>query len=245
MAMGIGQDGNGHRIARDGARARAQLLCQAQGFGHLVELFLRNPGLVGRLHIDREPFGLEFVGQAPGSADKTFAQRARADANQQAFAGRPGARDGARAHVGAHLVIHPFGSAPHGQLAQGGEIAFAEKFLDGALGLVGDIDFAILQTLDQLIRWQVDQFDVGDIVNYAVGDGLAHDHAGDLGNYIVQAFDVLDVYGAVHIDTGIQKFFHVGVALGMARTGHVGMRQLIHQDQLGLAFQDGIDIHLG
>ena len=55
---------------------------------------------------------------------------------------------------------------------------------------------------------------------------------------------MLDVYGAVYIDAGIQQFFHIGITLGMPGTGYIGMRQLIHQDQAGLALQDGVNIHL-
>ena len=144
VAVGILQHGFRHGLPGTADGAGAQFLGQAQGTGHLVALFLGKPGLVGCLHVDGEPFGIQFVRQAPGGADQAFAQRARADADQQALAGRPGTGDGARAHVGAHLVIHPFGGAPHGQLAQGGQVAFAEEFLDGALGLVGDVYLAIL-----------------------------------------------------------------------------------------------------
>ena len=51
--------------------------------------------------------------------------------------------------------------------------------------------------------------------------------------------------GGVDIDAGTQQFVDVLPALGMARAGHVGVRQFVDQDHAGLALQCGIQVELG
>jgi hypothetical protein len=60
-----------------------------------------------------------------------------------------------------------------------------------------------------------------------------------------KALDVLDVDGRKDVDMGIEQEQHVFVALGVATAFDVGMCQLVDQNDLRLALQDGIDVHLG
>ena len=72
--------------------------------------------------------------------------------------------------------------------------------LQRALGLLGDIDLALLQPLDQVVGREVDQFDGVGAVEHLVRHGLAHPHMRDLRDHVVEAFDVLDVDGGVDVD---------------------------------------------
>ncbi len=53
---------------------------------------------------------------------------------------------------------------------------------------------------------------------------------------------MLNVQGAEDIDAGRQQFIHVLPALGMAHTRNIGMRQLVDQDEIGMAQQCRVQI---
>ena len=48
--------------------------------------------------------------------------------------------------------------------------------LERALGLFGNVDLAFLQALDQVVRREVDQFDVVGAIENRIRHGLAHAH---------------------------------------------------------------------
>ena len=98
-----------------------------------------------------------------------------------------------RLHLGEQLLVDALGGAPQGKLAQGGQIARREEVLQRPLGLLRDIDLALLQALDQVVGREVDQLDRVGAVEDRVRHRLAHAHMGDLRDDVVQALDVLDV----------------------------------------------------
>ena len=73
--------------------------------------------------------------------------------------------------------------------------------LQRPLGLLGDVDLALVQPLDQLVGREVDQLDPSARSN-TVRYGLAHPHMGDLRDHVVEAFDVLDVDRGLDVDAG-------------------------------------------
>ena len=96
-----------------------------------------------------------------------------------------GPEDGAGLHVGAHLVVHPGCGAAQGKLPQGDEVAGLEEFFHGPGRLLGDVDLAFAQPLQQLVRRDVHQLDLGGQVEEDVRHGLPHRHPGDLGHHVV------------------------------------------------------------
>ncbi len=56
---------------------------------------------------------------------------------------------------------------------------------------------------------------------------------------------MLDVERGVDVDAGGDQFLDIEVALGMAVTRRIAVRQLVDQHQLRPALQDGVDVHLG
>jgi len=82
------------------------------------------------------------------------------------------------------------------------------------------------------------------LLQHPIGDAFAHHHPGEFGHAIVEALEVLDVEGGVHIQAGEQQGLHVLPALGPFAAGSVATGQLIHQHQLGAALEHGGHIQL-
>ena len=149
-----------------------------------------------------------------------------------------------RLHVREQLLVDPLGGAAQRQLAQRGQVARREIVLQRPLGLLGHIDLAFLQPLDQIVGREVDQLDRVGAVEDRVGHGLAHAHMGDLGDDVVQALDMLDVDGGVDVDAGRQQLLDIEIALGVAAAGRIGMGELVDQRDLRAARDDGVEVHL-
>ena len=96
----------------------------------------------------------------------------------------------------------------------------------------------------QVFRRQVDHLDIVGAVDDRIRHRLAHPDAGDLGDDVVQAFEMLDVERGVDVDAGGQQLLDIHIALGMAAAGRVGVRELVDQHELRAALQDGVEIHL-
>ena len=116
--------------------------------------------------------------------------------------------------------------------------------LKRSLGLLGYIDLALFQALDQIVGREVDELDRIGAVEHGVGHCLAHAHMGDLRDDVVQALDVLDVDRGVDVDAVTEQLLDVEVALGMAAARRVGVGELVDQDDLGMTHEDGVEIHL-
>ena len=58
------------------------------------------------------------------------------------------------------LLVDALRGAPQRQLAQGRQVARREVVVERPLGLLRDIDLALLQPLDQIVGREVDDFDV-------------------------------------------------------------------------------------
>ncbi len=116
--------------------------------------------------------------------------------------------------------------------------------LERPLGLFRDVDLAFLQPLDQLVRREIDDLDVVRLVEERIRHSFAHADASDLRHNIVQALDMLNVERRVDVDAGGEQVFDIEVALGMAAAGRVRMGKLVDQDDLRMALEDGVEIHL-
>jgi hypothetical protein len=108
------------------------------------------------------------------------------------------------APVDLHLRVYAIGSTTQGQLAQGNQVALTKKVAYGLFGLLRRIDFALTQSLQQVIGWQVDELHLIGLFQDGIRNRFADHHAGDLGDDVVQALQVLDVHRRVDIDTGVE-----------------------------------------
>ena len=147
-------------------------------------------------------------------------------------------------HVVQQLLVDALGSAAERQLPERRQIARREVVLDRTLGGVGEVDLAFLEPLDQVVGGKIDDLDIVGLVDDGIWNRLADPDLGDLGDDIVQAFDMLDVECRVDVDALRQDFLDIQVALGMAAAGRVGVGEFVDQDQRRAPGEDGVDIHL-
>ena len=124
----------------------------------------------------------------------------------------------------AHLCINAIRCATQCQFAQRNQVALAEKILRRTLGLLGEIDLAFFQSLQQLVRGKIDQLDFIGVLQHCIRDGFPYRNAGDLRDDIVEAVDVLHVDRGIDIDACLKQFLDILPALGMARTRRIGVR---------------------
>jgi hypothetical protein len=102
----------------------------------------------------------------------------------------------------------------------------------------------LTQPLHQLSRRQVHHFHRVSVVEYRIGHGLPHLHAGYLSDYVVQALQVLHVEGRVHVDARAQQLLHVLPSFRVSGAGSVRMRKFVHEKQSGAPMKGRIEIQL-
>jgi hypothetical protein len=176
---------------------------------------------------------MQAVGEPLGVAYQAGTSRIVADAHQDALAGRPRALDGVGLHFREQLLVHPLGRAAQSELAQRGQVGRREEVLERALGLLGDVDLAFLESLDQIVGRQVDQLDGIGAIEHGIRHRLAHAHMRDLRDHVIEALDVLDIDRRVDVDAVTHQFFDVEIALRVAAAFDVGVCELIDQDDCG------------
>ena len=116
--------------------------------------------------------------------------------------------------------------------------------LQRPLGLLRNVDLALLEALDQIVGREIDQFDRVGAVEHRIRHGFAHPDAGDLGDDIVEALDVLDIDGGIDVDAVAENFFDVEIALGVPAAGRIGVGKFIDQHDLRMTCDDGVEVHL-
>ena len=160
------------------------------------------------------------------------------------LAGLPGGLDAVLGPVPLQALVHLVGQPEQGQLPQGGEVAGAEVVGQRGVDLLRRVDVPVRHPAAQRLRGDVDQFDLVRGPDHGVRHGLPLRHAGDLLDHVVEGFQVLDVDVGDDFDARGQQLLDVLPALGVPRSRHVGMRELVDQRDLGPAGQHGVEVHL-
>ena len=232
-----------HRIVAGQARRRcAQILRQFQGAQNARAIAFRKTLELGRFNVDHMPRNIELGGQPCAGTDQLVAAETGADADEQRLLGRP---DGARrgfAAVGQDIIVDAVGRAAQGQFPQRQQVALAEEILHGALGLLGNIDLAFLQALQQFLMRQVDENDFVRVIKDVIGQGFPDLDPGNAADDIVQALQMLDIDRREDVDTGRQQFLDILPALGVTRTRRIGMGQFIDENQFGFSGERSVDV---
>ena len=244
VLAGEPQDLSSHVLPRNRHRLAAEALRQPLALGDAVALGLGQPLRPRGLDVERRPRRMQPIRHALGLANQRRPAHALADADDDALARRPRAPDRVQTHVREQLLVDPLGGAAERQFPQSREVAGGEVVLKGTFRHLRDVDLALLQPLDQVVRRDVDHLDVVGGIEDAVRHRLAHPDPGDPGDDVVQAFDVLDVESGVDVDPGSEDLLDVEVTLGMARAGRVGVREFVDEHQLRPAGEDGVEVHL-
>ena len=219
----------------------AQTLGETEQLGELIGP-LGVGCLADRLDRHRGPGRIESGRELARAPDDALRNLVRADAGEQALGRRPGSFDRLLAQIVDHLVVDPLGGAAQRQLAQRRQIAGGEETLGRPSGRLRHIDLALVQALDELVGGQIDQNDVGGLLQHPVGNGLAHNDAGNARDNVGEALEMLDVERGPDIDAGVEQLLDVLPALGMPAVGSVGVSELVDDDQLGLARQRRVEI---
>jgi len=99
--------------------------------------------------------------------------------------------------------------------------------------LLGHVHLAGTQPFQQFVRRCVDQHHFISLLEHGVRHGFLHAHAGNAGNNVVQAFDMLDIDGGIDVDAGRTQLLHVLPAFGMPRCrltlDRVAVREFVYQ----------------
>ena len=148
-----------------------------------------------------------------------------------------------RLHMRQKLLVHPLRGLAQRQFAQGRQVSRRKIVFQRPLRCLRDIDLAVMQPLDQVFRRQIDDLDIIGPVDDRIWNGFTHTDTGDLGDDVVQAFDMLDVERRIDVDAARQKLLHIHVAFRMPATGRIGVGQLIDENEAGAAGENGINIH--
>ena len=152
MVAGVVQD----LIHRVGTAQRhrfgAQLFRQPKILQHLLSVRRSEPGCGRRLHVHGDPGALQAGRHPPGRPHQPSRKRAGTDADEQALSGRPGLCSGLGPAIVFHLQVDPLRGTAEGQFSQRVQVAFAEEVLDRSCRLVGQVNLALLEPLDEIVR---------------------------------------------------------------------------------------------
>ena len=186
----------------------------------------------------------EAFGEAGAAGDEVAGLGAVADADGYFFGDGPVRAELLALDVVVEGAVDGAGDAVERHLAEGDEVAAAEEVGEGALGAVDGVDVAAAHAGDEGFGGEVGDDDFVGAVEHPVGHGFADGDAGEALDARGEAFDVLDVDGAEDVDVGVEEEEDIFVALGVAAADDVGVGELVDEDDLGLALEDGVDVHL-
>ena len=225
-------------------RAAAELLGEPQ---RLLRCFPPRGGQRGvarQLHVQRGPRCLQLPREPSGRAHQAQRPVGGRDAHQQPLARGPRLGDARGGAPPAHLRVHPLRRAAQCQLPERDQVAPPEEAVERALRLVRHVHLALAEPLLEHLGRHVDQLELVGLVEQGIRHRLAHDHAGDLGDDVVQALDVLDVERAVHVDPGPEELLHVLVPLRVPGARCVGVGQLVEQQEGRSSGQRAVEVEL-
>ena len=143
-----------------------------------------------------------------------------------------------------HLGVDCLRRAAERQFSQGGKVRLREEMTKCACRFLRQVDLAFLQPFDQFGGRDIHHLNLC-LVKDCVRHRLTHANAGEGSNDVVQALDMLDVDGRIDIYAGVEQFFDILIALGMAAAGSIGVRQFIDQCELRAAREQFVQMHFG
>ena len=202
--------------------------------------------LPGRLDPQDVELGAEPLGRAPGAPHEPLRARIGLDERHQPLADRLRRRVGdqlvvaacRRCSVTIRLASTSSATWRSATSRSAERFSIRKKLFSAASMRAGRVDLARAQAVEQRFGRDVDQHDLVGAAEHLVGDRLAHGHAGQLGDAVVERLEVLHVDGRDHVDPGVQDVLDVLVALVVLDAGDVRVRELVDQADLRRAAQD-------
>ncbi len=196
----------------------------------------------GRLNVHGDPFGMETRRHRSGGPHQTGSPGLHVHADHDRFGGRPRSDHGMVAAIHLHLLVDPLGGSPESHFAQCDQIPLAEEILERLLRLLRHVDFAVFQTLQQVIGGEIDQLDIIGLFKHRVRHRFTHPHSSDLSHHIVQTFQMLHIDGRIDVDARLQQFLHVLPSFRMPGTRGIRVGQFVHENELRTTGERGIEI---
>ena len=128
-------------------------------------------------------------------------------------------------------------SASHSSASSRSAVRLPAPEVVGQRGVdaLGCVDVAVGEPAPQRFRRDVDQLDLVGGAHDLVGHLLLLLDAGDLGDDVVEAFQVLDVDRRDHGDAGVEQLLDVLPAFGVLAARGVGVGELVDQHHLRAA----------
>ena len=237
------QQGAWHVVADHGVHGGTEADGQLAHLAHLRCGDARKPVAANDMH--NHQFGAGLRRDAGCPAHQGFRLRTTGDRDDDAFARLPGVGD---LVVGAILVergVDLVGEPEQRNFAQRGEVPAPEVIGQRRVDSLGRIHIAVGEPAPQRLWCDVDQLDLVGGADDLVGHLLLLLDAGDLGDDVVEALQVLDVDRGDHGDAGVEKLLDVLPAFGVLAARGVGVGELVDQHHLRVAAQHRLDVELG
>ncbi len=181
----------------------------------------------------------------PGAPpQERLAFRAARERHDDPLAGLPLAVDAVLSEVALQRLIYFIGQPEERELPECREVAEPEVVRAGRIDPLRRVDVSAGEPVAQRLRVEVDDLDPIGAAEDLIGHGLALRDAGDLLDDVVERFDVLDVDGRDDVDAGVQDLLHVLPALPVPGPRRVGMGELVHERDIRMPGQHGVQIHV-
>ena len=117
-----------------------------------------------------------------------------------------------------------------------------KKFWVARRAVLRHVYLAFVEALDELVWREIDQNDVGGLLQDPVGNSLAHGDASDARNDVSETFEMLDVERRPYADARVEQLLDILPALRMPAVRSVRVGELVDDDQLGLALERRVQI---
>ncbi len=197
-----------------------------------------------RNHVDGDELALRPLCDAGSAADDALAVGRTGERDDHALTRLPGLHDPVPRAVLGKRFVHTVGKPCERELSQRRKVAGTEVVGECGVDPLGRVDVPAGEPIAERIRREVDELELVGLADDRIGDRLALFDARDLLDDVVQRLEVLDVQRRDHVDPGPQQLLHVLPALLVTRAGHVRVRELVHERDLGPAREDRVDVHL-
>ena len=138
-------------------------------------------------------------------------------------------RQGLAGELALQLPLDALGGEPERQLAERREVRLGEELVERDLGALRRIDVAVLHPLAERVRAHVDELDLVGAEQDVLRQALVDRRAGDRGDRVGDALEVLDVERADDVDPGVADRLDVLPALGPRRARDVRVGELVDQ----------------
>ncbi len=221
-----------HVVADHGVQGGAEADGQLAHLAHLRRGDAGQPVAANDMHHHQFGAGLRCDARCP--AHQRFRLCAAGDRDDDPLARLPGVGDLVLFAVLLQRGVDLVGQPQQREFAQRRQVPAPEVVGQRRVDALGRIDVAVGEPAPQRLRRDVDQLDLVGGAHDLVGHLLLLLDAGDLGDDVVEAFQVLDVDRRDDGDAGVEQFLDVLPSLGVLAAGGVGVGEFVDQHDLRL-----------